>query len=129
MQQVSWEKLQAEGNPLLSPAYKSNGHVFTSGNVGSRPDGTFPSDVAEQTKLAIQKLERVLHASDSSLSQVLKVLLFIADPKDAATVNSVYKDYFPNMPSRSCVVVGFPNKQVKVELECVASYNQRGSKL
>ncbi|KAG7929292.1 hypothetical protein KL925_000034 [Ogataea polymorpha] len=122
MQKVTWEEVGAAPNAILSPAYKSNGHVFTSGSVGFAPDGTVPEDVTVQTKYAIEALEKVLKTSGSSLDKVLKVLLFIADPIDAPAVNAVYKEYFKHQPARSCVVVKFPDARLKVELECVSVY-------
>ncbi|KAH3667509.1 hypothetical protein OGAPHI_003158 [Ogataea philodendri] len=122
MQKVTWEEVGAAGNELLSPAYKSNGHVFTSGSVGFAPDGTISEDVSVQTKYAIEALENVLKKSGSSLDKVLKVLLFISNREDAAAVNAVYKQYFKTQPGRSCVIVQFPDARIKVELECVAVY-------
>lgn len=119
---TTWEQVDQAGLTMLSPAYKSNGHVFTSGSVGADADGSFPESVELQTELAIKSLEKVLVASGSSLDKVMKVLLFIADRKDAAAINKVYTQYFPHAPSRSCVIVGFPNEQIKVELEVVAFY-------
>lgn len=71
----------------------------------------------------------MLKASGSSLDKVLKVLLFVAHPADAAKVNEVYAKYFTTKPARSCIVVGFPNPEIKVELECVAEYKEIKSKL
>lgn len=121
-QKVTWSDVNQPHISLLSPAFKSNGHVFTSGSVGSGSDGEFPESVTEQTENAIKNLEQVLLASDSSLDKVLKVLLFISNGDDAAQVNEVYSKYFPHAPSRSCVIVAFPNKKIKVELESVAFY-------
>ncbi|CAN3375266.1 hypothetical protein DIURU_002162 [Diutina rugosa] len=124
MQQVTWNQIGVkEGNKLLSPAYKSNGLVFTSGNVGNDGSGQFPTDVAEQTELAIANLANTLKNSNSGLDKVLKVLLFISNGDDASKVNEVYSKYFPHQPARSCVIVQFPNKSIKVELECVAEEN------
>lgn len=121
MKQVTWQDVGASSsNPLLSPAYKFNGCVFTSGSVGSDSDGSFPEDVSKQTELAILSLKSVLEKSGSSLEKTLKVLLFIADGGDSGAVNAVYSKYFPHAPARSCVIVSFPNKTIKVELECVA---------
>lgn len=124
MQQVTWEQVGQTAFPVLSPAYKSNGHVFTSGCVGAKADGTISGNATEQTEIAIQNLESVLKASGSSLSKVLKVLLFVRDPEDCPAVNQVYAKYFAHRPARSCVIVSFPNKDVKVELECVAEYEE-----
>lgn len=126
---VSWEDLSKKGNKLLSPSVKSNGHVFTSGCLGTDAEGNLPESATEQTENAIENLKEVLEASGSSLDKVLKVLLFVADGKYAAEVNEVYKKYFTSQPARSCVVVGFPNKAVKVELECIAEYLDLSAKL
>lgn len=128
-EQVSWEKVNRKGTTFLSPAYKSNGHVFCSGSVGTDAAGKIPTDVKLQTEIAIKNLEGVLKASGSSLDRVLKVLLFVAHPADAAKVNEVYAKYFITKPARSCIVVGFPNPEIKVELECVAEYKEIKSKL
>lgn len=129
VQKVTWEQVQQPSNSLLSPAYKSNGHVFTSGSVGFDSNGNVPSSVTEQTENAIKNLEAVLKASGSSLDKVLKVLLFVGDASYAADVNKVYAKYFKTQPGRSCIVVGFPNPAIKVELECVAQYKQLSAKL
>ncbi|GMM47428.1 hypothetical protein DAPK24_040030 [Pichia kluyveri] len=126
---ITWADINKSGNKLLSPAVKSNGHVFTSGCLGNDAQGNFPESVAEQTENAIKNLEEVLIASGSSLDKVLKVLLFIADGKYSAEVNKVYEKYFKTQPGRSCIIVGFPNPKVKVELECTAEYLDLSPKL
>lgn len=121
-QKITWEQVGQTSNPLLSPAYKSNGHVFTSGNVGALPDGSYPEDAGKQAVLAIENLKKLLEASGPSLDKVLKVLLFISDKADAAAINKVYASYFTTAPARSCVIVAFPDERIKVELEAVAEY-------
>lgn len=122
MQQVTYDDVQQSGPGLLSPAYKLNGHVFTSGCLGTDSTGFLPENVELQTENAIKNLEAILKFSGSDLNRVLKVLLFISDRDDAAVVNKIYAKHFVNLPARSCVVVQFPNPNVKVELEVVAEY-------
>ncbi|CAI8506361.1 unnamed protein product [Pichia kudriavzevii] len=129
VQTVTWEDVEQQGNPLLSPAVKSNGHVFTSGCLGTDKNGKIPESLVEQTENAIRNLQKVLDTSGSSLDKVLKVLLFISDASFVGEVNKVYGKYFKSKPSRSCVVVGFPNKAVKVEIECVAEFLPLSAKL
>lgn len=118
---VTPESVGTKDNGLLSPAYISNGHVFTAGQIGiDNATGQIPELVEEQTELAIANLKTVLEAAGSSLDKVFKVLLFVADPLYGPKVNEVYKKYFPQQPARSCVVVGFPLSTLKVELEVVA---------
>lgn len=118
---VNAEDVGAKDNGLLSPAFVSNGHVFTAGQVGiDNATGACPELVEEQTELAIANLKTVLEAAGSSLDKVFKVLLFISNPLDGPKVNEIYKKYFPQKPARSCVVVAFPMSALKVELEVVA---------
>lgn len=124
-QKVTWEQINRPGFEILSPAYKSNGHIFTSGSVGNDPvTDVLPEDVEQQTINAIENLKNVLEKSGSSLDRVLKVLLFISDRSSAPIVNKVYAKYFPHAPARSCVMVQFPNEAYKVEMEAVAEYDE-----
>ncbi|SCW03857.1 LAFE_0H00562g1_1 [Lachancea fermentati] len=126
--QVQWSEVgPGKGYAILSPAYvasKSNDLVFTSGCVGTDPvTGDLPEDLEKQITNALENLKNVLRASNSSMDKVLKILLFVADPSYANTVNEVYARYFPNAPARSCIVVAFPSPALKVELECIAEAN------
>lgn len=122
MQQVSWEEVYGT-SAFLSAAYKLNGHVFTSGCIGTDPkSGEMPESVAEQTENVIANLKNVLEASGSNINRVMKVLLFVSADVDTAVVNKIYTLHFVNKPARSCVIVSFPNPAIKVELECVAEY-------
>lgn len=121
-QRVEWEAIGAKGISFLSPAYVSNGHVFTSGQVGENFEtGELADTLEQQTEVAIGNLKKVLEASGSSLDKVIKVLLFVAHPLYAPIVNGIYVKHFPQKPARSCVVVAFPNPALKVELEAVAT--------
>lgn len=114
---------------ILAPGYVSGDLVFSSGSVGTDySTNTLPASVEEQTVFAIENLKAVLEKGGSSLNHVLKVLLFIKNREDAPKVNKIYAKYFPHRPARSCIMVNFPNDNIKVELECIAKI-PRESKL
>lgn len=119
---IAWNQVGQPSNAILSPAFVTSNAplVFTSGCLGTDAEGKFASGVVAQTELACANLVRVLEASGSSPEKILKVLLFVADGKDAPEVNKVYQRWFPGQPARLCIVVAFPNKDVLVEMECVA---------
>lgn len=119
-QKLSWDAIGKPDHALLSPAAAFESLVFTAGQVGAEEDGSFAPDVTRQTELAIQDLQKVLKASGSDLDQILKVLLFVKDPADAAKVNEVYAKYITSKPARSCVAVVFPHPDILVEIEAVA---------
>ncbi|CAH6722024.1 protein Hmf1p [[Candida] jaroonii] len=104
-----------------SAAVKSNGLVFTSGNVGLNYEtGEYSESVEEQAHQAFKNVKKTLETSGAGLDTVLKVLLFISDGNDGPKINEIYKTYFSEKPARSCVIVQFPNPKIKLELECVA---------
>lgn len=119
-QKLSWAAINKPEHPLLSPAAAFESLVFTAGQVGAEEDGSFSADVTRQTEIAIQDLQTVLKASGSDLDQILKVLLFVRNPEDAAKVNAVYAKYITTKPARSCISVVFPHPDILVEIEAIA---------
>jgi enamine deaminase RidA (YjgF/YER057c/UK114 family) len=63
-----------------SPAIRSNGFLFVSGQVGSRPDGSPEPDLQAQVKLAFDNLNSILAAAGCSFRDVVDVTVFIVDP-------------------------------------------------
>ena len=63
-----------------SPAIRSNGLLFVSGQVGSRPDGSPEPDLEAQVRLAFENLSAVLKAAGCTFDDVIDVTAFIVDP-------------------------------------------------
>ena len=105
-----------------SQAIKSNGLVFTSGQIPLCPKTgeVVGDDVTAQARQVIDNLEAVLAASGAGLDTVVKTTCFLADMADFAAFNAVYTERFPNKPARSCVAVKQLPKSVLVEIEAVA---------
>ena len=72
-----------------SPAIRSNGFLFVSGQVGSRPDGSPEPDLAAQVRLAFDNLDAILLAAGSSFADVVDVTIFIVDP--ASKFETIWK--------------------------------------
>ena len=63
-----------------SPAIRSNGFLFVSGQVGAREDGSPEPDLGAQVQLAFDNLNAVLAAAGASFPDVVDVTLFMIDP-------------------------------------------------
>ncbi len=106
-----------------SQAIKAGGMVFCSGQIPIDPaTGEFVSDVvAEQTEQVLKNLSEVLSAAGSSLDNVVKTTVFLADMNDFAEMNEVYGKYFSaNKPARATVQAARLPRDAKVEIECIA---------
>lgn len=119
---VSTDKAPGAIGPY-SQAIKTGNLVFVSGQIPIDPQtGEFvSSDVAEQTEQVLKNLSAVLEAAGSSLNNVVKTTVFVADMNDFAVMNEIYAKYFSeNKPARATVQAARLPRDAKVEIECVA---------
>ncbi len=105
-----------------SQAIKTNGLVFTSGQIAINPaTGNVEADTIEgQTEQVMQNLKNLLEASGSSLEKAVKTVCFLADMNDFGAFNAIYGKYFTGKPARSCVAVKTLPKNVLCEVEVIA---------
>ena len=90
-----------------SPAIRSNGFLFVSGQVGSRPDGSPEPDLAAQVRLAFQNLNAILAAAGCSFSDVIDVTVFVVDPASTfETLWPVVMEHWGEAPHPTLTGVG-----------------------
>jgi len=119
---VSTEKAPKAIGPY-SQAIRTDGLVFTAGQVGSDPATMefVEGGIEAQTRQVLTNLKHVLEAADSGLKFVVKTTVFLQDMSDFAAMNAVYAEFFPeNPPARSTVAVAGLPKGALVEIECIA---------
>ena len=106
-----------------SQAIKVGEFVYTSGQVAIDPaTGEFiGGGIAEQTERVLKNVAAVLEAAGSSLDQVVKTLVFLADMNDFSAMNEVYAKFFSDAPpARSTVEAARLPKDALIEIEAVA---------
>lgn len=105
-----------------SQAIDVNGMIFTSGQIPVNPaDGSIPEGIEAQAKQALTNVSNLLEAAGSSMSDIIKTVVFIKDMNDFAKVNEVYAGFFESdFPARSCVEVARLPKDVLIEVEAIA---------
>ncbi len=121
MQTIHTEKAPSAIGPY-SQAVKTNGLVFTSGQIALDPQtgALVAGGIDAQTKRVCENLKAVLEAAGSSLEKVVKTTCFLAEMGDFAAFNEVYGTYFTQKPARSCVAVKALPKGALAEIEVVA---------
>lgn len=106
-----------------SQAVKTGNMVFCSGQIPiDTATGEFVSGgVAEQTRQVLKNLSAVLEAAGTSLNNVVKTTVFLADMNDFAAMNEIYAEFFSeNKPARATVQAARLPKDARVEIECIA---------
>jgi 2-iminobutanoate/2-iminopropanoate deaminase len=113
--------------PLQGAPYSQGiGHgdlVFVSGQLGVDPSGnTVEGGISEQTEQVMQNLSAILEAAGSSLQNVLKATIFLADLGDFQAMNEVYGRHMGDEPpARATVQVGALPAGFLVEIEVIAA--------
>jgi 2-iminobutanoate/2-iminopropanoate deaminase len=106
-----------------SQAIRSNGFVFTSGQVAIDPatQQVISGDIAAQTDRVLKNLSNILNAAGSGLEKVVRTTVFLKNMNDFMAMNEVYGLHFTeNPPARSTVEVSRLPKDVLVEIDAIA---------
>lgn len=109
-----------------SQAIVSDGLVFVAGQacVNPQTNELELGDIRSETRQTLQNIRAVLEAAGSSLQDVVRMGVFLADMNDFAAMNEVYQQFFPeDPPARTTVGAQLP--KIKVEIECVARVKTR----
>ncbi|CAI4396323.1 BEM_collapsed_G0027930.mRNA.1.CDS.1 [Saccharomyces cerevisiae] len=115
-------KLAPPAAASYSQAMKANNFVYVSGQIPYTPDNKpVQGSISEKAEQVFQNVKNILAESNSSLDNIVKVNVFLADMKNFAEFNSVYAKHFhTHKPARSCVGVASLPLNVDLEMEVIA---------
>jgi 2-iminobutanoate/2-iminopropanoate deaminase len=109
-----------------SHATEADGFVYLTGQFGRDLDDSdkpLPEGIRAQTERTLFNMRRVLASLDLTMSQVLRVRVFLTHFKrDYDAMNDVYAGFFPAdaRPVRTCVGVTDLVRDALIEIDCVA---------
>lgn len=118
---ISTDKAPGAIGPY-SQAIDAGPLLFISGQIPVNPaTGEIPEGIAAQTAQSISNIKAILAEAGSSIDNVVKTTVFLADMSLFAEMNQVYAQHFTApFPARSAVAVKELPKQVLVEIEVIA---------
>lgn len=123
MKAISTSKAPGAIGPY-SQAIKIGNLIYTSGQLPLNPaTGAFPEGgIKEQTKQSLSNIKAILEEAGTTMNNVVKTTVFLADMNDFAAMNEVYAQFFSApFPARSAVAVKTLPKNALVEIEVVAT--------
>ena len=108
----------------FSDAVKVGHMLYLSGKIGNIP-GTpqlAEGGIEGETRQALENIKASLKKYGSSIGEVVKCTVFLADIAEWAAMNEVYKEYFHvNPPARSALGSSGLALNARVEIECMAT--------
>lgn len=107
----------------FSEAVRVGRMLYLAGQLGTDSTGHLVSGgVQAETRQALENIRRVLEANGSSMSQVVKCTVMMADIHEWAAMNEVYVTFFPDhKPARSAFGTGGLVMNGRLEIECMAT--------
>lgn len=79
----------------FSKAAGADGWLFVSGQVPRDADGEIVTgNITVQARVTLENLKKVLESAGYSLEDVVRVNVFLDDPRDFAGFNKVYAQFF-----------------------------------
>lgn len=106
---------------VYSQAIVSDGYVFVAGQgaVDPKTNELQLGDIRSETRRTLSNIRAILEAAGSSMRDVVRVGVFLADIKDFDAMNEVYREFFvEDPPARTTVAAQLP--KIKVEIDCIA---------
>ena len=109
-----------------SQAVRFGNLLFVSGQIPLDPVTAeiVKGDIKVQTKRILENLNAILTEGGSSLDNVIRTTIFLANLEDYADVNEMYTEFFDkSMPARSTVQVSRLPMDVRIEIDAIAGIN------
>src|SRR5229473_5360645 len=109
-----------------SHAVVAGGFVFVAGQgpINPKTQKMELGDIKSETRLELTNISNILKAANSSIENVVKVSVFLADANDFEAMNEVYREFFKdNFPARTTVQTVLRTGR-KIEIDCIARVNQ-----
>jgi len=101
---------------------RADRHVWVSGAVGAKADGSVPATTVEQFRIALDSVDACLRHAGAKASQVVKVTIFMTDVSERPLINPLRIEYFgEHRPASTLVEVSkLVDPRLRVEIEAVA---------
>lgn len=101
-------------------ATEAAGWLFVSGQVPMENGEIVRGGIVSESRKAIENMIAILEEAGYGLEHVVRVGVWLDDPRDFWSFNGVYAEYFgAHPPARACVQSSMM-VDCKVEVDCVA---------
>jgi 2-iminobutanoate/2-iminopropanoate deaminase len=122
--EIKYHAVPGDVQRPFSEAVRVGHMLYLSGQIGydRAASKLVEGGIAAETKHTLEGIKATLEKYGSSMSEVVKCTVFLADIKEWAAMNEVYITYFPtNPPARSALGSSGLALGARTEIECMAT--------
>ncbi len=124
MNKKQYSTSKAPGAPkFLSQAIESGGFIFVSGQIHMNTDGKLiESSTADKVEQTMANISNILVAANSTLKDIVKVVIYVTDMSQMPEINEVYPAFFSEpFPVREAICVSELPLGATIEISVVAA--------
>ena len=111
----------AGGQPLpFARAVEADGWLYVSGQVAMENGEIVPGGLIAETHKAIRNMLAILEEAGYAANDIVRVGVWLDDPRDFWTFNKIYAEYFGDNPPARAAVQARMMVDCKVEIDCIA---------
>lgn len=121
---VEYESASNASARTLSDFVRVGDMVYLSGKLGTDSTGKLAEGgIGPETKQTMENIKAALEKAGSSMDNVVKCTVMLADIKEWAAMNAVYTTFFKKerLPARSAFGTSGLVRDARVEIECMAT--------
>jgi 2-iminobutanoate/2-iminopropanoate deaminase len=121
---VEYYAVSADMKLPFSEAVRVGHTLYLSGQLGfdSATGKLVEGGITTETQKTLDNIKATLEKYGSSMAEVVKCTVFLADIKEWAAMNEVYISFFPsNPPARSALGSSGLALGARTEIECIAT--------
>lgn len=121
---VEYHVLSADLQLPFSEAVRVGHVLYLSGQIGIDPATSKLAEggITGETRQTLENIKASLEKYGSSMAEVVKCTVYLADINEWSAMNVVYKTYFPtNPPARSALGTSGLALGSRTEIECMAT--------
>lgn len=122
--EVEYYAVSADMKLPFSEAVRVGHMLYLSGQLGIDPTTSKLAEggITAETRQTMENIKASLEKFGSSMSEVVKCTVYLADIKEWSAMNAVYVTYFPdNFPARSALGTSGLGLNARTEIECMAT--------
>ncbi len=114
------------GDALGSPAIDAGDYVYVSGQGPLRPDGSTPSNFADQVRQSLENMKTVVEAAGLAMDHVVYVQVYLDDMSHYEALDKVFAEFFPKLPPARGVLGVARLPEPSVQINAVAVRDLKG---
>ena len=106
-----------------TPAMRAGDFIYVSGQgpIDPATDKLLVAGIETQTRVTLGNIQRILEAAGASITDIVKVSMFLRDISDFPKMNRAYSAFFgDHKPARTTIESKFHQPEMLVEIDCVA---------